>query len=131
MELALAAEEPGIQVLSPYSRSIKVLFAPDRSAVTELMFSVVSIDPGSQTDYHVHDRPELIYVVSGDGSFTVDDKTVPIAGETALYVRTGEWHQLRSTGPDPLKLATVFVPPYTAEENYDRCLSAARSAASA
>jgi oxalate decarboxylase/phosphoglucose isomerase-like protein (cupin superfamily) len=35
-------------------------------------------------------------------------------------------HQMINTGPETLKLATVFVPGYTAEFNYNRCLEAAK-----
>jgi oxalate decarboxylase/phosphoglucose isomerase-like protein (cupin superfamily) len=37
-------------------------------------------------------------------------------------------HQMINTGPETLKLATVFVPGYTAEFNYNRCLEAAEAA---
>jgi mannose-6-phosphate isomerase-like protein (cupin superfamily) len=46
----------------------------------------------------------------------------------ALWVPAGEPHQMINTGSEPLKLATVFVPAYTAEENYARCLKAAAAA---
>lgn len=125
MEKALATEEQGIRVPAPFSRSIKVLFAPDRRGVDELTFSVVLIDPGNGTDNHVHDRPELIYVVDGHGVATVDETTSLVSTDTALFVRAGEWHQLTNTGAGQLKLATVFVPGIRAEDNYRRCLQAA------
>jgi mannose-6-phosphate isomerase-like protein (cupin superfamily) len=125
METARAIEEQGIQVNAPYSRSIKVLFAPDRRNVDELTFSVVLIDPGNGTDYHVHDRPELIYIVSGHGEGLVEGATTLLEMDTALFVRAGEWHQMKNTGLEPLKMATVFVPGIRAEDNYRRCLTAA------
>jgi mannose-6-phosphate isomerase-like protein (cupin superfamily) len=125
METARAREEPGIKVPTPFSRSIKVLFAPDRRGVDELTFSVVLIDPDNGTDNHVHDRPELIYIVSGRGVAVVDETTTQLATDTALFVRAGEWHQITNTGSGQLKLATVFVPGIRAEDNYRRCLLAA------
>ena len=125
METARATEEPGIKVPAPFSRSIKVLFAPDRRGVDELTFSVVLIDPDNGTDNHVHDRPELIYIVSGRGVAVVDETTTQLATDTALFVRAGEWHQITNTGSVQLKLATVFVPGIRAEDNYRRCLLAA------
>ena len=125
METARAIEEQGIQVPAPFSRSIKVLFAPDRREIDELTFSVVLIDPDNGTDYHVHDRPELIYIVSGCGEGVVEGSTTPLETDTALFVRAGEWHQMKNTGTAPLKLATVFVPGIRAEDNYRRCLTAA------
>ena len=61
MEVARAWEEKGVRIPPPYSRTIKMIFAPDRRNVEEASFSLALIDPGSQTDYHAHDRPELIY----------------------------------------------------------------------
>jgi|GEM_PF-6804038 oxalate decarboxylase/phosphoglucose isomerase-like protein (cupin superfamily) len=51
-----------------------------------------------------------------------------ITGDVALWVPAGEAHQIINTGADVLKLATVFVPGYTADENYKRCLDAAQAA---
>jgi mannose-6-phosphate isomerase-like protein (cupin superfamily) len=38
--------------------------------------------------------------------------------DVALWVPTGEQHQMINTGDVPLKLATVFVPAYKASDNY-------------
>lgn len=127
MEIIKAWEETGVKIPSPYSRTIKVLMAPDRSNVEELTFSFALIDPGGQTDYHTHDRPELIYIVSGQGESTCEGETIEVKEDVALWVRAGERHQMKNTGPEVLKLATIFVPAYTAEENYRRCLDAAVS----
>jgi hypothetical protein len=37
-------------------------------------------------------------------------------------------HQIVNTGYEPIKLATVFIPAYKANENYKRCLDAAQRA---
>lgn len=129
MELNRTTNEPGIKVPAPYSRSIKVLFAPDRLGIDELTFSVVLIDPENGTDYHVHDRPELIYIVAGQGEGIVDDEPCALETDMALFVRSGEWHQIKNTGTEPLKLATVFVPGISAEDNYRRCLDAVAAGA--
>jgi len=42
-----------------------------------------------------------------------------------LWASAGEGHQIVNTGGRELKLVTVFVPGYTAAENYKRCLEAA------
>ena len=65
MKLVKAWEEEGVKIPEPYARTIKVLLAPDKGGIEELTFSFALIDPDGQTDYHAHDRPELIYVVSG------------------------------------------------------------------
>lgn len=128
MEIVRAWEEKGVKIPPPYSRTIKMLFAPDKGNVEELSFSFALIDPGSQTDYHAHDRPELIYVVSGRGISICEGEPVEVQADTVLWVRAGEKHQMKNTGVETLKLATVFVPGYTAEFNYNRCLEAAAEA---
>lgn len=126
MKFVKAWEEEGVTVPAPYQRNIKVLFAPDKEGVNEITFSHAIIYPGSQTDYHDHDRPELIYIVSGRGIAVCEGKETPIQADCVLWVEKGEKHQMKNTGSETLKLATVFIPAYTAADNYARCVEAAK-----
>jgi mannose-6-phosphate isomerase-like protein (cupin superfamily) len=103
-----------------------MLFAPDKGGVKDLSFSFALVDPFSQTDEHAHDRPELIFIVSGRGQAICDGQVTEVQADTVLWVLAGEKHQMKNTGAETLKLATVFVPGYTAEFNYNRCLEAAK-----
>jgi len=122
-------EEEGVEIPSPYQRRIKVLFAPDKEGVKELTFSHAILPPKGRTDYHDYDRPELIYVVEGEG-ICVDDKgnNVPIKEDMAIWVPAKEKHQIINTSYREIKLATVFIPAYTAKDNYARCRDAAVAA---
>jgi mannose-6-phosphate isomerase-like protein (cupin superfamily) len=128
VKLVKAWEEKGIEIPAPYKRHIKVLFAPDKDGVEELTFSHAILPAGGRTDYHTHDRPELIYVVSGQGICVHDGEQTAICEDVAMWVPAGEQHQIVNTGNEPIKLATVFVPAYKAGENYKRCLNAAAAA---
>ena len=128
MIIVKAWEEEGVEVPAPYSRTIKVFFAPDRRGVEELTFSFALIDPGGQTDYHAHDRPELIYIVSGRGVYVSDGESFDVQGDVVIWAAAGEKHQVKNTGPETLKLATVFVPAYTAEHLLGGILEAAEKA---
>jgi len=121
MEHVRAGTATGIDVPAPNARSIQVLFAPDVRDVEELTFSLVQIEPGAGTDYHVHDRPELIHIVAGTGQAVVDDNEFDVAAGDVLYLRRGEWHKISAVGSDQLHLATVFTPGVSAERNYKRC----------
>jgi mannose-6-phosphate isomerase-like protein (cupin superfamily) len=121
-------EEEGVTIPAPYARTIKVFFAPDKEGVEELIFTHALIHPFSKTDYHKHDRGELIYVVSGRGNAVCEGVELPVEPDVALWVEKDEMHQMVNTGAETLKLATVFVPAFTAAENYARCLEAAKSA---
>jgi mannose-6-phosphate isomerase-like protein (cupin superfamily) len=68
--------------------------------------------------------------VSGKGIFHHSDDQTAVEEDVALWVPTGEYHQMINTGDVPLKLATIFVPAYTAGENYQRCLDAAKAESS-
>jgi len=129
MKQVNAWEEEGVDIPAPYRRKIKVLFAPDKQGVEELTFSHAILPQGGCTDYHVHDRPELIYIVSGKGICRHEGEETAVREDMALWVETGEYHQMINTGDNPLKLATIFVPAYTAEQNYNRCVKAAEAAA--
>lgn len=126
MKLIKTWEEEGVTIPAPYQRTVKVFFAPDKEGVEELTFSHAIIAPGSQTDYHTHDRGELIYVVAGRGVAICDGEEVDIEPDVVMWVPKGERHQIKNTGPESIKLATVFVPAYLAKDNYERCLEAAR-----
>jgi len=129
MKIVKAWEEKGVEIPAPYRRQIKVIFAPDKEGVEELLFSHAILPVNSRTDYHAHDRPELIYVVSGQGNCVHDGQETSIQADVALWVTAGERHQIVNTGDVPLKLATVFVPAFKASENYQRCLDAAEAGA--
>jgi mannose-6-phosphate isomerase-like protein (cupin superfamily) len=128
MEVIKCWEEEGQTISEPYKRHIKVMLAPDKRNVPEITFSHAIIYPHSKTDYHTHDRPELILIVSGRGISVCDGEESPIEPDMALWVKAGEMHQVINTGEESIKLATVFVPGYTAKENLDRIVKAAEEA---
>jgi len=129
MILVKAWEEQGVEIPAPYRRRIKVLLAPDKEGVAELTFSHALLPPEGKTDYHTHDRPELIYIVAGEGICLHEGVETPIKEDMVLWVPAGERHQMINTGYTQMKLATVFIPAYSAQENYNRCLEAAKAAA--
>jgi len=116
MEVIRCWEEKGETISDPYRRTIKVFLASDKRNVPEITFTHALIYPHSKTDYHEHDRPELIQVLSGRGVSICDGKETPLEPDTVLWVRAHEMHQVVNTGNETLKLATVFVPSYTSEQ---------------
>ncbi len=131
MKLVKPWEEEGVEIPAPYQRRIKVLFAPDKEGVEEITFSHAILPPKGRTDYHDHDRPELIYIVKGEGICVSDTgEEIPIKEDMAIWVPAKEKHQIINRGYEQIKLATVFIPAYTAKENYTRCKDAAIAAKS-
>ncbi len=127
MKVVKAWEEKGVTIQEPYKRTIKTIFSPDedKGNIEELLFTHAIIYPHSQTDYHAHDRPELIYVVSGRGICICEGEEIPVESDVALWSAAGEKHQIINTGDESMKLATVFVPGFSWKENIKRCEGAA------
>ena len=125
MEVLRFWEEEGITVPEPYKRHIKVMLASDRRDATEITFSQVLIYPESKTDYHSHDRSELIVVVSGRGKSICDGKEIGVQADMALWIKPGEKHQLINDGDEMLKLYTFFTPAYSARDLLSGILKAA------
>lgn len=128
MKIVRSWEDEGVTIPAPYNRTIKVLLAPDKNDVPELTFSHVLIHSHSSTDMHSHDRPELIYIISGRGKCVTDNGEYELEPDTVIWAEKGENHQMVNTGYETLKFVTVFVPAYTAESNYARCMDAAKAA---
>ena len=128
MEFIRLWEEEGVTIPEPYKRNLKVLFAPDKHNVEEISFNQALIYPHSRTDYHKHDRPELILILSGRGYSVCDDKRTELEPEVGMWVRKGEMHKIVNISDETMKLCTVFIPPYTSEQLYGSCLATAKKA---
>lgn len=128
MKVVKTWEEEGVTIQEPFKRTIKAIFSPDeeKGGIKELLFTHAIIYPHSQTDYHSHDRPELIYIVYGRGMSVCEGEEIPIETDVALWVPAGEKHQIKNTGDESMKLATVFVPGFSWRDNIKRCEDAAK-----
>jgi mannose-6-phosphate isomerase-like protein (cupin superfamily) len=127
VKLVKGWEVEGVTIQEPFRRTIKTIFSPDEEngGIEELLFTHAIIYPGSQTDYHTHDRPELIYVVYGRGVCICGGQEIQIQSDVAMWAPAGEKHQIKNTGDESLKLATVFVPGFSSKANIKRCQDAA------
>jgi mannose-6-phosphate isomerase-like protein (cupin superfamily) len=119
-------EEEGVTVPEPYNRHIKIVLASDKRNVEEITFSHVVIYPHSKTDYHSHDRPELIIITAGRGKSVCDGQEIQVEPDMALWVKAGEKHQMINECDEMLKLLTVFTPAYKAKDLLGGILAAAR-----
>lgn len=128
MEIIRCWEEKGELIQEPFKRNIKLFFGPDKRNVPECNFTQALIYPGFGTDYHLHDRPELIYVVHGRGLAICNDKEYAIEADVVFWVPANEMHQVKNTGDEILKLATVFIPGYSSKDHIGRIKKAAEDA---
>ena len=77
----------------------------DATGLTQLGFHLMTLLPGHEsTEYHRHlYAEECIYILSGIGAATVDDRTYPIGpGDFMGFPRGGAAHTMLNTGDVPL-----------------------------
>lgn len=116
MKIIRAWEESGVQVPKPFEREIKLLLGPDKGDVEEVRINIVKVPPGGRTNYHEHDRPEMIFVIDGEGICITEEGETPLSADTLIWAETGDPHQIVNDTPTILKLLTLFVPGFTTEE---------------
>jgi mannose-6-phosphate isomerase-like protein (cupin superfamily) len=69
------------------------------------------VSPGTTIPVHLHEREdEIIFIQSGEGEATLDERKVPLAAGSTLFVPQGTWHGGRNTGRDVLKWIAIYSP---------------------
>lgn len=72
----------------------------------------MSIPPGGEVGEETHAHVEQVLVFqSGTGEAILDDKTFPITPGDVIVVTPGTKHNVKNTGAEPLKIATIYAPP--------------------
>lgn len=75
-----------------------------------------TIAPGADTPVHRHDCEEVIVVLGGEGSCTIEGEDQTIRADETLIIPPGVVHQIRNTGSDDLYiLATLTMAPVAVE----------------
>ena len=104
--------KPGIQ-----SRQ---LVWPKNSAESQTTITHVTVEPGSVSDRHAHERSEQIWIVErGEGILLLENEHTEVlrAGD---IVRTpaGEIHGVANSGEEPLVYLAVTTPPQNFSSAY-------------
>jgi mannose-6-phosphate isomerase-like protein (cupin superfamily) len=70
----------------------------------KLVFRKRTLKPGSTIGYHLQEKDEIYYIVSGQGEMTVNRKSFPVSAGDAVLTRPGNSHGLKPTGNSELSL---------------------------
>jgi quercetin dioxygenase-like cupin family protein len=69
------------------------------------------VSPGTTIPVHAHDNEdEVIFIQSGQGEATLDEKIIPLAAGSTLFVPQGTWHGGRNTGAETLRWIALYSP---------------------
>ena len=91
---------------------VKRVIYPELTGVQGATLAVVYINPGEEIVLHHHPEEELYYIISGEGTVTLDDEEHPIGPGTAVYIAGNRVHGQRPTGNEPLIMVAVVTPPF-------------------
>lgn len=87
------------------------LLTPERAGTQGLILGTASYNPGTVTWAKVHTFEEAAYVVSGRGTFYVEDDVIPLEPGTALVIPPRVRHYLKNDGTEPLVFFFATSPP--------------------
>ena len=94
--------------------------APGRSAALKLLSgdtgeSVMAFEetapPGTDTTFHLHyDSDELVYVLSGEFTFKIDDQVTIGGPGTCAFIPRGVAHAWKNSGAEPGRALFLYTP---------------------
>ncbi|HEV7565990.1 MAG TPA: cupin domain-containing protein [Microbacteriaceae bacterium] len=89
----------------------KWLITVERHRSTMSLGEVIVL-PGQSHEWHNHEESdEIVYVLSGRGSFTVGEgNSIPIVPGDALHIPVGVFHDSHNDGWAPLHLLVMYSP---------------------
>lgn len=69
------------------------------------------VSPGTTIPVHLHEKEdEIIFIQSGTGDATLNDRRIELAAGAALFVPQGTWHGGRNTGSNTLRWIAIYSP---------------------
>ena len=74
----------------------------------KLTFRKRVLHPGSAIGYHLQEKDEVYYIISGMGEMQMNGKTFPVKVGDAILTRPGSSHGLKQTGNDDLVIIITY-----------------------
>ncbi len=78
---------------------------------SQFSMGYVTLEPdGGQVPWHNQDQEEVYFVVSGTGEMCLGEEKRELAGGQAVYIPSGDYHQLTNIGSEPLVMIYCYGP---------------------
>ncbi|MCC4602398.1 cupin domain-containing protein [Xanthomonas campestris pv. badrii] len=91
------------------TEAFKVLFSLHQVQAAEMVIAPGQSEGGPDNRHRAADQ--WVYVVDGDGMAIVDGQSHPLQGGSLLAIERGQTHEIRNSGPVPLKTVNFYHPP--------------------
>jgi quercetin dioxygenase-like cupin family protein len=75
---------------------------------TDFTVGVTELEVGGWLGRHRHEPSEIYYVLSGEGTLSIDGQDHPVRAGTAAYIPGNSEHAIHNTGHDQLRFFYVF-----------------------
>jgi mannose-6-phosphate isomerase-like protein (cupin superfamily) len=80
------------------------------SSTTDFRVIKMTVAPGASGAPHVHAHGEIMYVLSGSGTSSVNGTSTPILADHAYVIPAGKTHDFTAAGTSPLVVLEVQFP---------------------
>jgi mannose-6-phosphate isomerase-like protein (cupin superfamily) len=92
-----------------FQKGFRVSIGNRRSQGAVMVIEARGVEGGPDNRHRGADQ--WLFVADGTGIATVNGAQIELRPGTLLLIEAGERHEIRNTGPDPLKTVTIYVPP--------------------
>src|SRR3954465_13271788 len=75
---------------------------------SDFTVGVTELEVGGWLGHHRHEPSEMYYVLSGEGTLSIDGQDHWVGAGTAAYIPSNTEHAIRNTGTDQLRFFYVF-----------------------
>jgi mannose-6-phosphate isomerase-like protein (cupin superfamily) len=97
-----------------FGRGFKVMLGDAHSQAGQMTLAPGETEGGPENRHQGADQ--WLYVVAGSGEAVIEGKSVGLQEGTLTLIQGGERHEIRNTGPEPLRTLNVYVPPAYTED---------------
>jgi mannose-6-phosphate isomerase-like protein (cupin superfamily) len=99
-----------------FGEGFRVAIGNRRSQAAEMVIAPGDCEGGPDNRHRGSDQ--WLYVVSGSGTATINDKRYAIGPGSLLLIERGDRHEIRNSGRTALRTLNFYVPPaYTSDGN--------------
>ncbi len=96
----------------PRLPGLKIKSLENSETYSEASVTLVQVDPGAVIEPHLHEQShETALILAGQGVLSLPEGEVALEKGDGVTVPPKTIHGLRNTGPEPMQILAVHIPP--------------------
>jgi mannose-6-phosphate isomerase-like protein (cupin superfamily) len=105
-------EDEGTHIITGRRKvPLTIKISKARQGVDGISFCVEEQSPGQKMRIHKHlNNDELIFIHKGEGTLTLDERSIDVKSGDVAFVPRGTWHGLENTGKEKLVMIFQYAP---------------------